>query len=320
MTEQTPAADSLAPKFYRLWTPPPGTTVAVGADRTPMSLPQIPLPLHRQGGEEALPDDNAIGSGLFDYLREFPDCPHNRAYAELLRDAFPHYIAEIGSQLAMLDAREVDPPYIRRKITFMRILLLLNPDNAGLYMQLGMAHYQVGMMFSELRTCRFDLLKALAYLQKALSLSARNAAIYNYLGQIDFYLGDYPGAARHWRGIHDQLPEGAARQELARRLEMIERGEVPDHPLIDHFETIGKALAAYRDGFADRALRDMEAVAADEYFRSFYQAPEFYHFLGLCRERCEDPSGAIAAFAEALAIDEDFEPAREGFERVHQQG
>ena len=319
MNNHMSASESLSPQYYRLWTPPSGTTVAVGSERTPMALPQIPLPLHRQDEDLSPPDDDAIGQGVFDYLREFPDCPHNQAYAELLRDAYPHYIAEIGSQIAMLDAREVDPPYIRRKITLLRILLLLDPNNAGLSMQLGMAYYHVGMMFSELRTCRFDLLTALAYLQKALSLSARNPSIYNYLGQIDFYLGDYPGAVRHWRGIHDQLPDGPAKQELARRIADIDRGEVPDHPLAENFEKIGEALAAFREGFIDAARREMETLAADEQFLAIYQAPEFYHFLGLCRERCEDSQGAIAAFAEALGIDEDFAPAREAFERVHAQ-
>ncbi|WP_305045665.1 tetratricopeptide repeat protein [Geoalkalibacter sp.] len=317
MSNQQEGAVSLSPRFYRLWTPSPGRSVAVGPERMPLPLPRVPLPVHVAVDPLGDPSDDAIGQGIFDYLREFPDCPHNRVYAGLLRDAYPHFLAEIGTQLVMLDARQVDPLYIRRKITLLRILLLLEPENPGLFQQLGIAHYQVGTMFSELHNCRADLLKALGYLQQALNRAAPEMGILNYLGQIDYYLGDYPGAARRWQGICDRLPPGSARQELLRRLQDIDAGKVPDHPLIDDFDAIGQAQEAFRKGEVEDARRDMERVAEDPYFCAMYRAPEFFHFLGLCRERCGDVAGAIAAHAEALNIEEDFEPAREAFDRLH---
>ncbi|WP_305041097.1 tetratricopeptide repeat protein [Geoalkalibacter sp.] len=317
MSNQPEHPVSLSPRYYRLWTPPVGHSVAVGAERVPLPLPKIPLPLHIKADQTDEPSDDAIGQGLYDYLREFPDCPHNQTYAALLRDAYPHFLAEIGSQLVMLDARQVDPLYIRRKITLLRILLLLEPRNPGIFQQLGLAHYQVGTMFSELHNIRADLLKALGYLQQALNHAAPEIGILNYLGQIDYYLGDYPGAARRWQGILDRLPAGSARQELQRRLHDIDAGRVPDHPLIDDFEAIGQAQQAYRKGEIEEALRILDRVAQDPYLGAIYRAPEFFHFLGLCWEACGDTQGALAAFAEALSIEEDFEPARDAFERLH---
>jgi tetratricopeptide (TPR) repeat protein len=316
MSDSTRSEQSLSPNFFRLLTPPPGRSVAVGSERTPLELPRIPFPVSKDVADE--PSDDALGLGVYDYLREFPDCPHNRAYAELLRDAYPHYMAEIGTQLVMLDARQVDPLYIRRKITLLKILLLLEPENPGLHLQLGIAHYHVGTMFSELANCRKDLLKALGYLQNALNRQAPDMGILNYLGQIDYYLGDYPGAARRWQGICERLPEGGAKQELLRRLKNIDEGQVPDHPLVDDFERIGNAQQLFRQGYIGDARCVMEEIAADEYVSGMYRAPEFFHFLGLCRERTDDAQGAIAAYAEALSIEHDFTPAQEGLERLHQ--
>lgn len=316
MSDAIDSDKSLSPDFYRLWTPPVGRTIGVGSERLPLELPRIPFPLHKDVVGE--PSDDAIGLGLYDYLREFPHCPHNRAYAELLRDAHPHYMAEIGSNIVMLDARQVDPLYIRRKITLLRILLLLDSDNPGLCLQLGMAHYHVGTMFSELHHCRQDLLRALGYLQKALNKQSPDMGILNYLGQIDYYLGDYPGAARRWQGICDRLPDGSAKQELQRRLKNIDEGQVPDHPLVDDFEKIAYAQQIYREGYIEDARRMMDEVAGDEHFCSIYSSPEFYYFLGLCRERCDDIHGAVAAYAQALSIEDTFVPAQEGLERLHQ--
>ena len=88
--------------------------------------------MHPEALEAGDPSDDAIGNGLYDYLREFPDCLRNRSYAELLRDAYPHFLADLGAQILMLDHKEVDSTYIRRKITYMKILALLDSENVGL--------------------------------------------------------------------------------------------------------------------------------------------------------------------------------------------
>ncbi|MHB8710670.1 MAG: hypothetical protein ACYC9T_00005, partial [Trichloromonadaceae bacterium] len=117
---------------FVFWTPPPATTVEVGADRHPFPLPILPLPVHRQALAEGVPNDAAVGQGLYDYLRQFPDCPHNSVYAELLRDAYPHFLADMGAHILMLENKDVDGHYVRRKLSYLKILALLEPGNAGL--------------------------------------------------------------------------------------------------------------------------------------------------------------------------------------------
>jgi tetratricopeptide (TPR) repeat protein len=306
---------SLSPDFFVMWTPEPGRTIEVGPRREPMELPAIPLPLRKEDADREHLSDDQIGEGLFDYLRQFPDCPHAAEYARILQEGFPHYLAEIGSQIVMLDARQVDPLYIRRKIRLLKILLLLEPENPGLLQQIGMAHYQVGTMFSELANCRTDLLRAMNYFQKALG-RVEDLTSLNYLAQIDYLLGDYSAAARRWQGVVDRLPQGGARSRLEERLSAIDRDDVPGQPLVDDIERISLAVENYNEQLYDDALAVMREVLDNAYLTALYQPPELFHFYGLCLEKNYDLRTAAEAFQQALEIDADYKPAQEGLERV----
>jgi tetratricopeptide (TPR) repeat protein len=197
--------DSLDPTIYRLWLPPAGHTVAAGADRHPVPLPVIPLPVYRKNSEQGEPSDEAIGQGIYDYLRHFPDCPHAQTYAELLRDAYPHFLADLGAHILMLDNKEVDAPYIRRKLVGLKILALLDPENPGLLQQLGITAYDLGLSFTELESSRHQLLEAMGYFRRALKYSPESPLLLHYLGQIDYLFGDYPSALRRWQIVVDAL-------------------------------------------------------------------------------------------------------------------
>jgi len=306
---------SLSPDFFVMWTPEPGRTIEVGPRREPIELPAIPLPLRKEDADREHLSDDQIGEGLFDYLRQFPDCPHAAEYARILQEGFPHYLAEIGSQIVMLDARQVDPLYIRRKIRLLKILRLLEPENPGLLQQIGIAHYQVGTMFSELAMCRVDLLRAMSYFQKALGL-VEDLTSLNYLAQIDYLLGDYSAAARRWQGVVDRLPQGGARSRLEERLSAIDRDDVPGQPLVDDIERISLAVENYNEQLYDDALAVMREVLDNAYLTALYQPPELFHFYGLCLEKNYDLRTAAEAFQQALEIDADYKPAQEGLERV----
>jgi len=308
-------SSSLSPDFFMLWTPEPGRTIEVGPQREPMELPAIPLPLRKEDAHKEQPSDDEIGEGIFDYLRQFPDCPHAADYARLLQEGFPHYLAEIGSQIVMLDARQVDPLYIRRKIRLLKILRLLEPENPGLLQQIGIAHYQVGTMFSELAMCRVDLLRSMSFFQKALGL-VKDLTSLNYLAQIDYLLGDYPAAARRWQGVVERLPQGEARKRLEERLSAINRDDVPGQPLVDDIERISQAVSDYNEHRYDDALAVMSEVLDNAYLTALYQPPELFHFYGLCLEKNYDLRTAAEAFQQALEIDAGYEPAKEGLERV----
>jgi len=319
MTHLNETDCALDPRQYVLWTPASGKVVQTGADQHPVALPQLPLPLHREdlAGE---PNGDAIGRGLYDYLRQFPDCPHNSCYAELLRDAFPHYIADLGAQIVMLDHKEVDAPYIRRKLTSLKILALLEPENPGLLQQIGMVNLELGLLFSQLKNCRPHLLEAMGALQRSLKLQPDNPSCLNQLGQIDYLFGDYPSAVRRWQGVVELLPEGPTRLALCEKIIQLAGQDIPDHPLVDDLEAIGEALDLYADGDLRSALLILERLEEEGRVPNEFPSPEFYYLLGMCRGRRGDPAGSFAAFEYALSLDTEFAPAIEAKGRLVDEG
>lgn len=307
---------SPASRDFILWTPPEGRSVEVGPEHTPVPLPSVPLPLHRGGEEEGGPSDEAIGRGVYDYLRQFPDCPHNTAYAELLRDAFPYYLADLGAHAAMLDHKEVDAAYVERKIACLKILALLEPENPALLRQIGMAYFDLGTTFSELAKSRRHLLSAMAHLQRSLKKNPEDPTALNYLGEIDYLLGDYPAALRRWGGVLSRLEEGEARRLLAERIARVEAMDVPDHPLADDLEAVGAALEACGEGDFEGGCLILERLEEEGTFPAEMPSPEFFYLLGLCREKVGDGGGAFEAFERALELDPAFAPALEGREAI----
>jgi tetratricopeptide (TPR) repeat protein len=308
--------ESLDPTIYRLWQPPAQRSVASGADRHAVPLPQVPLPVHRQALELGEPSDEAIGQGVYDYLRQFPDCPHGRIYAELLRDAYAHFLADLGAHILMLDHKEVDAPYIRRKLVGLKILALLDAENPALLQQMGIVAYELGLSFTELQTCRYQLLEGMGFFRRALKHAPDNLLSLNYLGQIDYLLGDYPAAIRRWQLVIDGLEEGPQRWALTERLQRIVRGETPDHPLVDDLEGIGEAMALAGCGDFQGARVILDHLEEAGVIPAECPSAEFYYLLGLCRVRTGDVAGAFAAFEHALELEPEHVGALEEKDRI----
>lgn len=319
MTLSNETTDSLDPQEYFLWNPPAGRTIEIGPDQHPVPLPLLPLPLHRKDAVEE-PSGDAIGRGLYDYLRQFPDCPYNVTYAEILRDAFPHYIADLGAHIVMLEHKEVDAPYIRRKLTSLKILALLQPEKSDLFQQIGTVHLELALMFSELKDCRRQLLGAMGALQRSLSLQPDNPYCLNQLGQIDYLFGDYPAAVRRWRQVVELLAEGAVRQALRDKIEQVAGQPMPEYPLVDDLEGIGEALDCYGNGDLHGALMILERLEEAGRVMEEFPSAEFHYLLGLCRGRTGDPAGAFASLENALAIDPDYTPAQQAKDRLLDEG
>jgi len=319
MTDLTKSIEALDTQEYVLWTPPAGRAIEIGPDQHPVILPLLPLPLHRKDAVEE-PSVDAIGRGLYDYLRQFPDCPHSVAYAELLRDAFPHYIADLGAHIVMLEHKEVDAPYIRRKLTSLKILALLQPENPGLFQQIGTVHLELALMFSELKECRRQLLGAMGALQRSLSLQPDNPYCLNQLGQIDYLFGDYPAAVRRWKQVVELLPDGSVRQALRDKIEQVAGQHMPEYPLVDDLEAIGEALDCYGNGDLHGALLILERLEEAGRVPEEFPSAEFHYLLGLCRGRTGDPAGAFAALENALAIDSDYTLAQQAKDRLLDEG
>ena len=301
---------------YRFWTPPAGTTVPVGAEERPVTLPNIPLPVHRQALAQGSPSADAIGNGVYDYLRQFPDCNNNRVYAELLRDAYPHFLADLGAHVVMLDHKEVDPPYVKRKINFLKILALLEPGNPGLQQQIGLAWFHLALSYTEMSASRSHLQQTLKHLQRALELQPGDPASLNVLGQADYLLGDYPAAQRSWGQLLEQMQPSGARQTLAAKVARLESADMPERALVEELEMVGQALelCGHEEfGEARKLLDELEEQGA---LPQELPAAEFHFLLGYCREKTGDAAGAFAAYDQALAIDADYQQAVAGRERI----
>jgi tetratricopeptide (TPR) repeat protein len=301
---------------FRFWQPPKGFTVETGADSIAFTLPTIPLPISNSSDSVLVPTSGEIGSGLYDYLRQFPDCPFNVEYAELLRDAWPHYLADLAAMIVMLDHKDVDAPYLRRKISGLKILLLLNTSNPGLLQQLGIAFYELALNYVELGRCRSHLSKAMGYFSAADRLQPNDLANLNYLAQIDYLTGDYPNAIERWQKLLDRVEDKETQSAFAARIDKIKGVELPEHPLLVDLESIGDAMQMLGSGDHDQARMILEKLEHEQIVPTEFPNPEFYSLLAISRERCGDLGGAQESFARALELDPSHNDAIAGMDRL----
>lgn len=299
---------------YRFYTPSGGRSVSVGAEEQQVLLPEIPLPVEITVGAE--PTDKQIGVGLYNYLRRFPDCPFCSDYAHLLQQAFPYYLSDIGAQIIMLEAKDVDAPYIRRKIGFLKILALLEPQNPQLLQKIGIAYFELGMIYVELINIRREFSHAINFLQRALQVNPQDTTTLNALGQISFLAGDYPAVLRYWQGVIDLIPDCTAKDELCKRVARVADGLHPQRPLIDDLESIGVATEHFAAQEYSAANVIMDRLEEEGVIPRELPSPEFYYFLGLCREKNGADAGAFEAYSRALEIDPQHHAAKEGIDRI----
>ena len=298
--------------YYFFWTPVEGKVVLVGPEQDAIPLPPIPLPIKNELCSAGTPSDDAIGTSLYDYLRQFPDCALNREYAEILRDAYPHFLADLGSQIVMLDHKDVEAPYVKRKIVCMQILLLLDPQNRGLLLQLGINFYELGLMFPELPNCRAHFSRAMRYL----SAVGNDPSALNYLARIDLLLGDYPSAIRRWEQVRDAVADEATREAISDQIASLAAMDEPDRSLLEDLEAIGTAMQLMASNDVEAAKGILERLEEENVVTNQFPNPEFYYMLGICRERTGDPGGAFSAFDQALTLEPGHAPSLEGRERV----
>ena len=307
--------NNLDPHKFVFWQPPADRAIHVGPDQKPVSLPQRPLPIKREDMDNG-PSDNAIGEGVYDYLRQFPDCLHNTDYAELLRDGYAHFLADLAAHVVMLDKKEVEPAYVFRKLTYLKILHLLEPDNTGLLWQLSQGFYGLAMTFTELPQVRRHLLNAMRYGQDILKLQAADHAALNLLAEIDILFGDYPAAISKFGRLLESHPDQKTAQSIDARLESCVQVGFPDHPLVADLECIGEAMHLYAAKDYRRATELLERLEEDNYFMTEFKSADFFCLLGMCRIKTGDRAGGFDALSQALEIAPDHLQAREALESI----
>lgn len=309
----------LDPGEYSFWLSPEGMTLTINADEE-IDIPQIPLPL--LGGnleEDYTPSEREIGEGLNSYLRRFPDCPNSAAYADILKHAYPFHISDLGSEIIMLDIKNVAPDFAREKINMLKVLALMEPENFGVLQRIGMAYYELALVYSELIHVRREMGAARLWLEKARRVRNDDLENLNYLAQICYFAGGYPQAKLYWRSIADSLPAGEARNELQNRISRIENGQLPACPLIESLEQIGVAMEHYRAKEYAEACGIMERLRQDGSVPQELPNPEFYYFLGLCREQNGEQAEACESYSKALELDPKHQPSQEAIDRLQVQ-
>lgn len=260
--------------------------------RPPMPLLEEDFPADT---ETVTPDYDMLGRGIYQALRLNPDCNGAAAYAAILKEAYPHIISELGGQIVMLDAKEVDTPYLDRKINFLKIMSLVDPSNAGVHLEIARTYCDKGSRLGTLHQAVDSWYGAEKALKKSLELDASNHhAAYEY-GEALYVLGRYEQAAEVWQ----QLPVGldAAEQgKVEARIAAIRSGKLPMVPPVDYLTAISVAVESHHTGRTDEAAAIIEDVLADPVFAEQFPMNEVYYLLGTCYQEMGMADEAAQAF------------------------
>jgi tetratricopeptide (TPR) repeat protein len=243
----------------------------------------------------AAPDYDMVGRGIYQALRQNPDCSFAIDYAAVLKEAYPHIISELGGQIIMLDAKEVDTPYLDRKINFLKIMALFDPDNAGVHLEIAHTFSDKGSRLGTLHQAVGSWYGAERALRRYLELDPSNHhAAYEY-GEALYVLGRYEQAADIWQ----QLPEGLdipAQRKIEARIAAILAGKLPLVPPVDYLTAIAVAVESHHTGRTDEAAAIIEDVLADPVFAEQFPMNEIYYLLGTCYQEMGMAHEAAEAF------------------------
>jgi tetratricopeptide (TPR) repeat protein len=284
----------------RYYTPPEGFVLS-GRDgmvcipwegKPPIPVQDEDYPTIEAG---AAPDYDMVGRGIYQALRHNPECAFAVDYAAVLKDAYPHIISELGGQIIMLDAKEVDTPYLDRKINSLKIMSLLDPDNAGVHLEIARTFSDKGSRLSTLHQAVNSWYGAEKALTKALELDPDNHhAAYEY-GEALYVLGRYEKAATVWQEITAGLSVSEQRR-IEARIAAILAGKLPLVPPVDYLTAISVAVEAHQAGSNDAAAAIIEDVLADPVFAEQFPMNEIYYMLGTCYQEMGMAHEAAEAF------------------------
>jgi tetratricopeptide (TPR) repeat protein len=294
------AAQPTKSEGIRYYTPPPGF-ILTGRDGM-VCIPwegRPPIPLLEEdfqtveGG--SLPDYDIVGRGIYQLLRHNPECAFAAEYAAVLKSAYPHIISELGGQIIMLDAKEVDTPYLDRKINALKIMSLLDPGNAGVHLEIARTLSDKGSRLATLHQAVSSWYGAEKSLAKAVELDPVNHhAAYEY-GEALYVLGRYEQAAAVWQEIAAGLglPD---QRKIEARIAAILAGKRPLVPPVDYLTAISVAVEAHHTGRNDDAAAIIEDVLADPVFAEQFPMNEIYYLLGTCYQEMGMAHEAAEAF------------------------
>lgn len=243
----------------------------------------------------AMPDYDMVGRGIYQALRLNPDCSGGAVYAAVLKEAYPHIISELGGQIIMLEARDVDTPYLDRKINFLKIMALLDPENSGLPLEIARAYMDKGSRLASMQyavTCWYAAEKQL---KAAIVRNPGNPHVSYEYGEVLYVLGRYEQAAETWSGLITLL-DTPERARVEARIAAILAGKVPLVPPLDYLTALAVAVEQHQNGLNDDAAGIIADVLTDSVFAEQFPMNEVYYLLGTCYQEI----GLMAEAAEAF--------------------
>lgn len=280
---------------------PPADFVLVGRDGM-VNIPwrgKPPIPMIDKEFDSlapgALPDYDMVGNGIYQALRQKPDCTYAIEYAAILKEAYPHIVSELGGQIIMLDAKEVDTPYLDRKVNFLKIMALLDPTSAGLHLEIARTLTDKGSRLSSLHQAIDSWYGAEKAFRKSLELNPTDHhASYQY-GETLYVLGRYEQAAQVWQEAAPALSL-EDRRKVEARIAAILAHKRPLVPPIDYLTAISVAVEAHHNGKNDEAAAIIEDVLSDPVFAEQFPMNEIYYLLGTCYQEMGMANEAAEAF------------------------
>jgi tetratricopeptide (TPR) repeat protein len=313
-TETTPIVGIV---YYN---PPQGTVVSGLDGKVSLLLGPEPLPLLEEdcqalAGET--PGYDQLGRGIYQALRLDPGCLHGVRYAQLLKEGYPHYLSELASHVIMLGEKDVEVPYLDRRVKLLRILELMEPEDPHFPLEIGATLLEMGCRFSALHLSTVTLYQAEAYLDRALLLLSDDPRAISTLAEVCFLLGKYDKAASLWLKLLAVVTAPVA-VELRARLERIARGELPRVPAVDYLEAIAGALYLKDEGAYQEAAAILTDVLADRHFVSDFPMAEIPYLLAVCCLEMGGVDEARCYLDQALALNPDFAEASCALEKLEQ--
>ncbi len=258
-----------------------------------------------------------VGKGVYLALRSNPDCTFNSVYAYWLKDAYPHYLAELATHIVMLDRKDVEVSYLDRKVNYLKIMALLEPDNPGILAEIGATLLDRGLRLSALNQSTVTLFRAETFLSRSLLLAPTVPHVLSHLAEVQYLLGRYGQAELIWRELLPGLDVAGA-NHLEARLKKVQSGQIPRVPPVDYLEAIGVAFGCYQDGNFEECAAILNDILDDPAFCEEFPLPEVWYHLGLCYQNLALPKNAAECYSEALRRDPDFAEAQSALDNLAQ--
>lgn len=242
----------------------------------------LPIPLLEHDYQAALdagaPSYDQVGAGIFQALRRNPECAKAARYADILQQAYPHIIAEIGGEAIMLDAKDVELPYLDRKIALLKIMALIEPGNAGLWREIGRTLMEKGSRLEASHLAVQSWYGAEKFLALSLEHEPDHLHTRYQYGETRYLLGHYEQALKLWEPLLDACP-ATDRRGLEARIAAIRAGELPKVPPVDYLTALSVAFEQQEEGNLIEAAAIVEDVLADPVFCSQFPMAEVHRFL-----------------------------------------